>query len=49
MPILGGDKTKCQKYRTEGRREKNKAKRMAKQKKFEEKKRLKRGRRREDL
>lgn len=39
---IGRDKVKCARYRTEGRREKNKARRIAKQKRFEEKKRLKR-------
>ena len=39
---IGRDKAKCERYRKDGRREKNKARRMAKQKRFEAKKRIKR-------
>lgn len=42
----GNNKEKCQKYRAEGRRAKHKAARIAKQKKFEAKKRAKREARR---
>jgi len=39
---IGRDIQKCARYRLEGRREKNKARRIAKQKRFEQKKMLKR-------
>lgn len=39
---IGRDKAKCQRYKLEGIREKNKARHIAKQKRFEAKKKLKR-------
>jgi hypothetical protein len=42
---IGRDKNKCIQYRAEGRREKNKARRIAKQKRFEAKKVAKRAKR----
>jgi len=37
---IGRNKVKCGKYRAEGRREKNKARKIKKQKKFEAKKKV---------
>jgi hypothetical protein len=39
---IGRDVQKCTRYKLEGRREKNKARRIAKQSRFEQRKRLKR-------
>ncbi len=46
---IGRNLAKCQKYKVEGRRERNKARKMRKQKRFEEKKRAKLLRRKNSL